>query len=139
MLQRLSPLLLGVALLLPTAARAALLPCDHSDMTERMISHFDDAQQTRKAPRRARKLENLVETGTGPADGAYTPKNYRSRYCEADLRLDDNSTLHVYIVTIGVPETPRESSPTIETCWSDARFPRYAEGCSTEMAPSRRK
>ena len=126
-------------LLLPSAASAALLPCGSKDIASRMSHHFNDAQETRKSLRRARGLENLVETGTGPTEGPYVPKNYQSRYCEGDLRLDDGSSLHVFIITIGVPDTPAESSPTIETCWADKRFPRFSEGCSTEIAPARRK
>lgn len=133
-------LLIGMSvLLLPSAAGAALLPCDSRNIASRMSHHFNDAQETRKSPRRARGLENLVETGKGPAEGLYVPKNYQSRYCEADLRLDDGSSLHVFIITIGVPDTPAESSPTIETCWADPRFPRFSEGCAMEIAPSRRK
>lgn len=132
-------LLAGALVLLPQIASAELLPCNSKDISSRMTHHFNDAQETRNAPRRARQLENLAETGTGPAEGAFVPKNYRSRYCEGDLKLDDGSSLHVFIVTVGVPEAPHESSPTIETCWADKRFPRFAEGCSTEIAPSRRK
>ncbi len=132
-------LLIGISLLLPGAANAALLPCASKDIASRMTHHFNDAQETRKSPRRARQLENLTETGTGPAEGAFVPKTYQSRYCEADLRLDDGSSLHVFIITVGIPGTPAESSPTIETCWADTRFPRFSEGCATEMAPSRRK
>ena len=104
-----------------------------------MLSHFNDAQETRQAPRRARKLDNIVETGLGPAEGMFVPKTYQSRYCEGDLRLDDNSTVHVFIIAIGVPGDNKPGAEAIETCWSDPRFPRYAEGCKVEVAPSRRK
>jgi hypothetical protein len=129
----------GAFAVLPHIAHADLLPCDSKDIASRMTHHFNDAQETRNAPRRARRLDNLTETGIGAGEGAFVPKNYRSRYCEGDLRLDDGSSLHVFIVTVGIPEAPAESSPTIETCWADKRFPRFSEGCSTEMAPSRRK
>jgi hypothetical protein len=123
----------------PAVAVAGLPNCDHNDLVRRMSAHFNDAQETRNSPRRARKLENVVETGVGPAEGLFTPKEYRTRYCEGDLRLDDNSTLHVYIIAVGIPDDKKASAEAIETCWSDPRFPRYSEGCDTEIAPARRK
>ena len=124
----------------PAAAWAGLPSCTHPDVAERMYSHFDDLQESRTppGPRRARKLESVVETGQGANEGLLTPAGYRNRWCEADLRLDDNSTLHVFIVLIGMPDDRKPDAEAIETCWADRRFPRYAEGCKTEVAPSRR-
>lgn len=138
---RVVALLLFTTLVLaaPAVARAGLPPCEHKALASRMTSHFNDAQEGRNAPRRARRLENVVETGVGPAEGAFAPPNYRARYCEGDLRLDDNSTLHVFIVALGVPEDGKPTPGAIETCWADPRFPRYAEGCRIEVAPSRRR
>lgn len=138
-MRALNGLLLLLLLTVPQVARADLPGCDHKDLARRMFSHFNDAQETRNAPRRARKLENIVETGVGPVESAYAPKDFRTRYCEGDLRLDDNSTLHVFIYAVGVPNDRKSSAEAIDTCWLDPRFPRFAPGCSMEMAPSRRK
>ena len=121
-------------------ARANLPGCSDPDVAERARFHFDDSQESRKppGPRRSRGLESVRETGRGPNSNPFAPAGYETRYCEGDLRLDDNSTLHMFIMVVG---KAGDSTPTfegLETCWADVRFPRAAEGCKTETAPGRR-
>ena len=133
-------LLLAMLALAPGhPARANLPNCSDPDVAERARFHFDDSQESRKppGPRRSRGLEAVRETGRGPNSNPLAPAGYETRYCEGDLRLDDNSMLHVYIMVVGKPGDSRPTFEGLETCWADPRFPRVS-GCKTETAPARR-
>ena len=129
------------ALLWAAAPALANLPaCAHPDVAERVRFHFDDAQESRDppGPRRGRGLEAVRETGRTPNGNPLAPAGYETRYCEGVLRLDDNSTLRVFIMVVGRDGDSRPGFEGLETCWSDPRFPRAFEGCKTETAPGRR-
>jgi len=56
---------------------------DHEKLTNRMGSHFDDAKEKRNAPRRARKLENVIEAGVRPVEETLVPSSYRTGVAKA--------------------------------------------------------
>ena len=133
-------LLTALALGSTQPARAGLPDCSHPDVAERARFHFDDAQESRTppGPRRSRGLEAVRETGRAANSSPLAPAGYETRHCEGDLRLDDNSTLHLFIMVVGKAGDAKPTFEGLETCWADPRFPRASEGCKTEKAPGRR-
>ena len=133
-------LLTMAALVSGQPARANPPGCSDPDVAERARFHFDDAQESRNppGPRRSRGWEAVRETGRGPNSNPLAPADYETRYCEGDLRLDDNSTLHIFVMVVGKAGQSRSTFEGLETCWADTRFPRTSEGCKTETAPARR-
>jgi hypothetical protein len=80
----------------------------------------------------------VKETARTPNSSPFAPPGFETRYCEGMLRLDDNTTLPIFIMVVGRDGDGSGTFEGLETCWKDARFPRNFEGCDTETAPSRR-
>ena len=131
---------LFAALLLaaPIPAQAGLPECKDASVAEAARFQFDDARESSDppSPRRSRALAGMHETGRAPNSNPLAPPGTETRFCEAVLKLDDSTTLPLFIAIAGKDGDGKAGFDGLEACWQDARFPRLSS-CKTEMAPGR--
>jgi hypothetical protein len=137
---RIAALLTAAFAFAPMAAHAGLPACADRWVAELARDQFNGSMELRgsSTPRRARSFEDATETGRMPYVHPLAPPEYELRFCEGALRLDDTSTLRVFISVVGKERDGKHGAEALETCWEDPRFPRAAPGCDGEKAPARR-
>lgn len=130
----------ALLLTLPAAAQAGLPECSDKSVAQRARSQFNFAMEVQGAtmPRRAKSFAEGTETGRTPYVHPLAPPGYELRFCEGSLKLDDSSTLPVFVRVTGKDGDGKAEAEAIETCWIDPRFPRFVTGCKEETAPGRR-
>ena len=106
--------------LMPLAAQAETIPCTHRYADLKVREFFNYIQETPdvKTGVRAIKLEETQEI----RQHKLTDPNMLIRYCEGELRLNNEAVLQIYFRLGSREGYKRDRAEDIQTCWNEKKY-----------------